>query len=62
MVFRIFGGPNKKKLKLKGLKNILLSNTNKSMRHQKNRIEDAFNLWKDDLEQIDDVCIMGFTL
>ena len=57
-----FGGPNKKKLKLKGLKNILLSNTNKSMRHQKNRIEDAFNLWKDDLEQIDDVCIMGFTL
>jgi len=57
-----FGGPNKKKLKLKGLKEILLSNTNKSMRHQKNRIEDAFNLWKDDLEQIDDVCIMGFTI
>ncbi len=55
-----FGGVKGKKLKLKGLKEILLSNADKSMRHQKNRIEDAFNLWKDDLEQIDDVCIMGF--
>lgn len=55
-----FGGINGKKLKLKGLKEILLSNSNKSMRHQKSRIEDAFNLWKSDLEQIDDVCIMGF--
>ncbi len=55
-----FGGINGKKLKLKGLKEILLSNSNKSMRHQKSRIEDAFKLWKSDLEQIDDVCIMGF--
>jgi len=57
-----FGGKNGKKLKLKGLKEILISNNDKSMRHQKNRIEDAFNLWKDELEQIDDVCIMGFTI
>ena len=57
-----FGGPNKKKLKIKGLKEILTSNTNKSMRHQKHRIEDAFEIWKGDIDQIDDVCIMGFII
>ena len=55
-----FGGPKGKKLKLKGFKEILLNNNNKSMRHQKNRIEDAFKIWKDDLEQIDDICIIGY--
>ena len=55
-----FGGPKGKKLKLKGFKEILLYNNNKSMRHQKNRIEDAFKIWKDDLEQIDDICIIGY--
>lgn len=54
-----FGGPKGKKLMHKALKDILVSVNDKSMDEQKKLIENNFVSWKGNLEQIDDVCIIG---
>lgn len=54
-----FGGPKGKKFKYKHLNEILLQNADKSMQEQHDILETTFNQWKGDLEQIDDVCIIG---
>lgn len=57
-----FGGPKGKKLKSKNFKEILLNIQNLSMEEQKNKLEEAFDQWKGDLDQIDDVCVIGVRL
>ena len=32
------------------------------MKKQKSALENEFNSWKGDLEQIDDVCVMGIRI
>lgn len=54
-----FGGPKGKKFKYKKLEEILISNSNLSMRDQENILEQEFHNWKGDLEQVDDVTIIG---
>lgn len=54
-----FGGPNGKKFKYKALKKLLLTNQNKAISNQRKSLENAFKDWKGDLEQLDDVCLMG---
>jgi serine phosphatase RsbU (regulator of sigma subunit)/ligand-binding sensor domain-containing protein len=54
-----FGGPKGKKYKTKAFRVLLLSIQDKSMEAQKIIIEKAFEDWKGDLEQVDDVCIIG---
>lgn len=54
-----FGGPKGKKYKYSKLKEFLISISAFSMQEQKLRLEQEFTQWKGDLEQIDDVCIMG---
>lgn len=54
-----FGGPKGKKFKYKQLSELLLSIAYLSMSAQKEKIETAFNSWKRDLEQIDDVTVLG---
>jgi serine phosphatase RsbU (regulator of sigma subunit)/tetratricopeptide (TPR) repeat protein len=54
-----FGGEKGKKLKAKAFRKILLSIQDKSMSEQKELIDSAFEDWKGNLEQIDDVCIIG---
>jgi len=54
-----FGGLKGKKYKSKPFKNFLLSISAKEMKEQKIELEDEFNVWKGDLEQIDDICILG---
>jgi tetratricopeptide (TPR) repeat protein len=54
-----FGGEKGKKFKAKGLKELLLNIQDKSMEKQKQTIDDVFETWKGDLEQIDDVCVIG---
>ncbi len=48
-----------KKMKLGNFKKLLANISNKDLDHQKLRLEDAFREWKGDLEQIDDVCVIG---
>jgi serine phosphatase RsbU (regulator of sigma subunit)/Tfp pilus assembly protein PilF len=54
-----FGGENNKKFKTKNFKKLLLSIQNHDMSKQKQLLEEAFNNWRGDLEQLDDVCILG---
>lgn len=57
-----FGGPESKKFKTKTLKNLLIQLSNEKIHHQINTLKSTFVKWKGDLEQIDDVCIMGIEL
>ncbi|TXB65840.1 tetratricopeptide repeat protein [Vicingus serpentipes] len=54
-----FGGEKGKKFKAKAFRDLLLSIQYKSMEKQKAIIDDAFEAWKGNLEQIDDVCVIG---
>lgn len=54
-----FGGPKGKKFKYKQLEDLLLENSGATVSQQKEILDLTFNLWKGDLEQIDDVCIIG---
>ena len=54
-----FGGPKGKKFKYKPFKRLLLENRDKPMKEQKELLNTAFESWRGDLEQIDDVVIVG---
>ncbi|MCB9360814.1 MAG: SpoIIE family protein phosphatase [Flavobacteriales bacterium] len=54
-----FGGEKGKKLKSANFKKLLLSIQNESMEKQKQLIDEAFENWKGNLEQLDDVCVIG---
>lgn len=54
-----FGGPKGKKMMYKPFKEFLLSIQDKNMREQKIAVQHHFNEWKGDLEQVDDVCVIG---
>ncbi|MDB4534378.1 tetratricopeptide repeat protein [Vicingaceae bacterium] len=54
-----FGGEKGKKFKAKAFKELLLSIQDESMESQKKIIDDTFKNWKGNLEQIDDVCVIG---
>ena len=54
-----FGGPKDKKFKSKQFKILLLDVLNKSMNEQKESLDMAFENWKGDNDQVDDVCVIG---
>ncbi len=54
-----FGGDDERKFKAEQFKNLLLSIRDMPMQVQKQKLEDAFNRWKGDVEQVDDVCVFG---
>ncbi|MEZ4937186.1 MAG: tetratricopeptide repeat protein [Crocinitomicaceae bacterium] len=64
-----FGGENHevsktagKKLKSSNLRKLILSIQERSMEEQKEYLDEMFYQWKGSLEQIDDVCIVGFVI
>lgn len=54
-----FGGPKGKKFKYKTLVELLTSVNHLSLKEQQLVLQDNFNNWKGDLEQVDDVCLVG---
>jgi serine phosphatase RsbU (regulator of sigma subunit) len=54
-----FGGSEGKKFKSKPFKNLLISICTLPMSEQKTIINSTFDDWKGELEQIDDVCVIG---
>ena len=54
-----FGGEKGKKFKYKPFQEILLKNASLDMEQQKNILDKAFENWKGDLEQVDDVLVVG---
>jgi serine phosphatase RsbU (regulator of sigma subunit)/lipopolysaccharide biosynthesis regulator YciM len=57
-----FGGTKGKKFKYKQLKEMLLEIQSHPLSHQEKIIKDRFNQWKGDLEQVDDVTIIGIRI
>ena len=57
-----FGGPKGKKFKYKHLAELLIANSHKSPDEQKNTLSSTFDTWKGNLEQIDDVCVIGLRI
>jgi serine phosphatase RsbU (regulator of sigma subunit) len=54
-----FGGVKGKKLKWKGLKSKLVEWHQHPIKSNKKQIKNFFYDWRNDQEQLDDVCIMG---
>jgi serine phosphatase RsbU (regulator of sigma subunit) len=57
-----FGGDQGKKIMRKRFKELLISSKTDSMEDQKTDLGTHFERWKGDLEQIDDVCVMGIRI
>jgi serine phosphatase RsbU (regulator of sigma subunit) len=57
-----FGEASNKKFKSAQMRKLLLSVHDKNMEEQKEIIENTFNKWKGNFEQVDDVCILGLRL
>lgn len=54
-----FGGPKGKKFKYKQLEELLISISHEPMEIQNQKLNEVFENWKGDLEQVDDICIIG---
>ena len=54
-----FGGPKGKKFMYKQLKDLLVSIAQLPMLEQQDILKTALNNWKGNLEQVDDVCVIG---
>ena len=57
-----FGGPKGKKFMITNLQKILLENVENPIEIQKQNLTNAFNSWKGDAEQIDDVLVIGIKI
>jgi serine phosphatase RsbU (regulator of sigma subunit)/Tfp pilus assembly protein PilF len=54
-----FGGPKGKKFKYKQFEELLISISHESMESQQQKLEEVFENWKGNLDQVDDVCVIG---
>lgn len=54
-----FGGPKGKKFMIKRMREYVLSISHLPMAEQHQKLNEAFSDWKGDLEQVDDVCVIG---
>ncbi len=57
-----FGGPAGKKFKYKQFSNTLNEIASLPLNQQKEKLESSFHTWKGELEQVDDVCVIGIRL
>jgi serine phosphatase RsbU (regulator of sigma subunit) len=57
-----FGGPKGKKFKYRQFEELLLANAHLPMSEQPAVLEAAFQNWRGDLEQVDDVLVLGFKI
>ncbi|MCW3070805.1 MAG: hypothetical protein JWO44_695 [Bacteroidetes bacterium] len=57
-----FGGDKGKKFKSKPIKELLQQNAGLAATEQKQKLELIFTEWKTNIEQVDDVCILGVRL
>lgn len=57
-----FGGEKGKKFKYSKLKELLLSISGEPMEKQKEILDETFETWRGNLEQVDDVCVIGLRI
>jgi predicted ATPase/GAF domain-containing protein len=54
-----FGGPKGRKFMYKQMKELMISISAEPMDVQQQKLDTVFNNWKGEMEQIDDVCVIG---
>lgn len=57
-----FGGKKGKKYKADNFKNFLLAINKEAMEKQKELLEKEFETWRGNIEQIDDICVIGLCI
>lgn len=57
-----FGGSKGKKFKYKQFSDLLINNINLTQKQQADTINKVFEAWKGNLEQVDDVCVIGIKI
>ena len=57
-----FGGPKNKKFKYLPFKKLLIEISTLPLAEQRQRLQQAFENWKGENEQIDDICILGIRI
>lgn len=57
-----FGGEKGKKFKYSSMQELIFNNISQSPDSQFKKLDDTFENWKGELEQVDDVCIIGIKL
>ena len=57
-----FGGEKGKKFKYKQLEDLLLNNNHLALSKQSDLLNEKFENWKGELEQVDDVCVIGLKI
>jgi serine phosphatase RsbU (regulator of sigma subunit)/Flp pilus assembly protein TadD len=57
-----FGGPKGKKFKYKSLNQLILTIHQKPIQEQQMMLQKHFDTWRGDLEQVDDVCVIGIKI
>jgi serine phosphatase RsbU (regulator of sigma subunit) len=57
-----FGGPMGKKFKYKALKKLLIDNHHEEMDRQMEILDGTIETWRGGLDQVDDICVVGFKI
>ncbi|MCF6365417.1 MAG: SpoIIE family protein phosphatase [Bacteroidales bacterium] len=57
-----FGGPDEKKFKYRRFRHMLLNNYRLPVEEQKNNLKRVINSWRGQLEQVDDILVMGIRI
>lgn len=57
-----FGGPKGKKFKYARLKELLVEISSENPKDQKLKLQESIESWRGELEQVDDVCVIGIKL
>jgi serine phosphatase RsbU (regulator of sigma subunit) len=57
-----FGGPNGKKFMYKQFEDLLLKNNTKDLKTQCQILESEIDKWKGNLEQVDDILVIGIRI
>ncbi|MEO8762479.1 MAG: SpoIIE family protein phosphatase, partial [Bacteroidia bacterium] len=57
-----FGGPKGKKYKYKQLEDLLIANNEKPLAEQQEILSSSLNNWKGNLEQVDDILLIGIKI
>jgi serine phosphatase RsbU (regulator of sigma subunit) len=57
-----FGGPKGKKFKYRQFEELLVANSHLPMEEQREKLDRAFSEWKGNLEQVDDVLVIGIRI
>ncbi|PCI93759.1 MAG: hypothetical protein COB15_15780 [Flavobacteriales bacterium] len=57
-----FGGPKGKKFRIKQFRELLFSLQNEPMQQQKEQLDITIKNWMGDLEQVDDICVIGIKI